>query len=77
MVDNTVEYSTSMTMSYDAFASDKDYFYNYSELRGLTKAEKGRNGNWKKIVMVNQDCKNLKGVSLLSFKNMLLLRHMD
>ena len=36
--------STQITMSYDAFTADKDFFYNYSELRGLTRAVKGRAG---------------------------------
>ena len=33
--------STQMTLSYDAFTADKNYFYNYSEVRGLTRANKG------------------------------------
>ena len=64
-----------MTMSYDAFATDKDFFYNYSELRGITRAIKGRNGNWKSISAVNSDLKGLKGVSMVIHDGKLLLRH--
>ena len=63
-----------MTLSYDAFAADKDFFYNYSELRGFTKARKGPLGDWKKVVAINP-VKGLKGVSLLIYKGMLLVRH--
>ena len=62
-------------MSYDAFAADHAFFYNYSELRGLSKAVRGRIGNWKSISVSNEDCKGLKGVSLLVYKDMLLMRH--
>ena len=64
-------------MSFDAFAADKNYFYNYSEFRGLTKASKGRLENWNKVIKVNTDCKNLKGVSLLVYRDLLLLRHSE
>ena len=30
-----------ISLSYDAFATDKNFFYNYCEFRGLTKAQKG------------------------------------
>ena len=51
--------STQMTLSYDAFAADKDFFFNYSEVRGLTRAIKGPLGNWKKVDAINTDCKGL------------------
>lgn len=38
---NSEDVSQQVTMSYDAFAVDRDYFYNYSELRGLSRAIKG------------------------------------
>ena len=64
-------------MSYDAFAADENNFYYYSELRGLSRAEKGILGNWKKVAAVNQDCKHLRGVSLIVYGDLLLLRHSD
>ena len=72
---NSEDLSTQMTMSYDAFASDKDCFYNYSELRGLTRALKGPQGNWKKVLAIKEDCKGLKGVSMVIHDGKLLLRH--
>lgn len=62
-------------MSYDAFAADKDFFYNYSELRGLTRAVKGPLGNWKNVDAINTECKGLKGVSMVMHNGKLLVRH--
>ena len=62
-------------MAYDAFAIDADAIYNYSELRGLTRAAKGRHGNWKGVDRVNADLKGLKGVSLLVHDDKLFMRH--
>ena len=67
--------STQMVLSYDAFAADKDYFYSYSEYRGLTKACKGPLGNWKAVVAVNSACKGLKCVSMVVHQGKLLVRH--
>ena len=67
--------SCQMTLTYDAFAEDKNFFYNYSELRGLSRAIKGRSGNWKKVDLVNEDCKGLKGVSMVIHDDKLLVRH--
>ena len=64
-------------MSYDAFASEKDYFYNYSELRGLSRAVKGPMGNWKRIDAINSELKGLKGVSMVIHNEKLLVRHRD
>ena len=67
--------STQITMSYDAFTADKDFFYNYSELRGLTRAVKGKAGQWKRIDAINADCTGLKGVSMVMHDGKLLVRH--
>ena len=67
--------SDQITMSYDAFTADKDFFYNYSELRGLTRAVKGSAGQWKRIDAINADCKGLKGVSMVMHDGKLLVRH--
>ena len=67
--------SNQLTMSYDAFTADKDYFYNYSELRGLSKAAKGPTGGWKRIEAMNSDIKGLKGVSFVMHNGMLVMRH--
>lgn len=67
--------STQMTLSHDAFTAEKDYFYNYSELRGFTRALRGPSGEWKKVVKVNDECKGLKCVSMVIHKGDLLVRH--
>lgn len=67
--------SNQMVLSYDAFTADKDFFYNYSELRGLTRAVKGPLGNWKQIDKINEECKGLKGVSMVIHEGKLLVRH--
>ena len=72
---NSEDLSEQMSLSYDAFAADKDYFYNYSELRGLTRASKGPLGNWKEIDAINSDCKGLKCVSMVIHQGKLLIRH--
>ena len=64
-----------MTLSYDAFAADADHFFNYSELRGLSRASKGPLGNWKKVEAINTECKGLKGVSMVVHNGKLLVRH--
>ena len=67
--------SKQMTLSYDAFAADKDYFYNYSALRGLTRAIKGPLGNWKHVDKINEELKGLKSVSMVVHDGKLLVRH--
>ena len=67
--------TTQITLSYDAFAADKNSFYNYSELRGLTRAEKGPLGNWRRVDSINTDCKGLRGVSMVVHDGKLLVRH--
>ena len=62
-------------MSYDAFAADKDSFYCYSEVRGLARAIKGPQGQWKKVVACNRELLGLQSVSLVLHKGMLLMRH--
>ena len=64
-----------MSLSHDAFAAEKEYFYNYSELRGFTRALRGPSGEWKKAVNVNDECKGLKCVSMVLHKGNLLVRH--
>ena len=66
-----------MTMSYDAFTSDKNFFYNYSAVRGLSRAVKGGVGQWKSVDVINTECKGLKGVSMVIHNGMLLVRHAD
>ena len=65
-----------ISLSYDAFAAEKNFFYNYNEFRGFTKASKGTLGDWKKVVAINP-ITGLQGVSLLVYKGMLLVRHKD
>ena len=64
-----------IVLSYDAFTADKNYFYSYSELRGFTRALKGPLGNWKQIDAIKEDCKGLKGVSMVIHNDKLLVRH--
>ena len=67
--------SLQISMSYDAFTADKNFFYNYSEVRGLTRAKIGLVGNWKKVEAVNTSCKGLRGVSMVIHGDQLLVRH--
>ena len=72
---DTDDLTTQITLSYDAFAADKNFFYNYSELRGLTRAEKGPLGNWRRVDAIKTDCKGLRGVSMVVHDGKLLVRH--
>ena len=73
--DGEEDLTSQITMSYDAFAADKDSFYCYSEVRGLTRAIKGPQGQWKKVVACNRELRGLHSVSLVLHKDMLLMRH--
>ena len=42
-----------ITMTHDAFASDKDHIYNYNSVRGLSKISISAKGEWKEVVCVN------------------------
>ena len=66
---------TQMTLSIDAFAADENYFYSYSEVRGLTRASKGRHGNWKGVDRANENEKGRKCVSLLHHDDKLFMRY--
>lgn len=72
---NSEDLSLQMTMTYDAFAEDKDYIYNYNEFRGMTRATKSRTESWKEVDVLNADCKGLKCVSMVIHDGKLLVRH--
>jgi len=60
--------------SHDKMAGDGSNYFTYCDARGFSRATSNETNEWK-IAKVNQELKELKGVSLLVHKDQLYIRH--
>jgi hypothetical protein len=63
-----------MTEDSDHMVTDGDYYFNWSNRRGLSRHERKESNHCEKGEIINKDCKDWVSVSLLCFKDLLLMR---